>query len=112
MGIGVVVPGVSSTVLLIFMGIYNTYLLAVSTVDISILFPMGIGLLLGGYVFLKITKYCLDNFHVQTYYTILGFVLGSIPVLSLGIFSNSIDVISVIAFLLGVYIPKILKQSH
>jgi len=81
MSIGVVVPGVSSSVLLMILGVYDIYLFAVSTIDLFVLIQMGIGLLLGGFIFLKLIKYCLENFHIQTYYSIIGFVLGSIPII-------------------------------
>lgn len=56
MSAGVIIPGVSSTVLLMILGTYETYLTAVSVVDLSILIPMGIGLILGGLLFLKLTR--------------------------------------------------------
>ncbi len=110
MSIGVVVPGISSTVLLMLLGIYDVYLLAVSNVNLYILIPMGIGVLLGGYIFLKITKYFLDNFHTQTYYAILGFILGSIPVLYSGLGFNFSSIISVILFMIGFYISINLEK--
>ncbi len=103
MSIGIVVPGISSTVILMILGIYDIYLLAVSTLNFYILIPIGIGLLIGGYIFLKITKYCLDHFHTKTYYAILGFVLGSIPVLYPGFSFNFNGVVSIILFLIGLY---------
>lgn len=81
MSIGVVVPGVSSSVLLMILGVYNTYLFAVASLDFSVLIPMGIGVMIGGIIFLKFTKYCLDTFPSQTYYCIIGFVLGSVLIL-------------------------------
>lgn len=110
MSIGVVVPGVSSTVLLMLLGVYDIYLLAVSTLDIYILIPMGIGLIIGGFIFLKITKYCLDNFHTQTYYSILGFVLGAIFVLFPGLDFNFSSIISIIILLISLYISTNLEK--
>lgn len=102
--------GISSTVLLMLLGIYDVYLLAVSSVNIYILIPMGIGVLLGGYIFLKIIKYFLDNFHAQTYYAILGFILGSIPVLYSGLEFNFSSIISIILLILGIYISIHLEK--
>lgn len=99
MSIGVVVPGVSSTVLLMIMGVYDMYLLAISTVNLYILIPMGIGLILGGYVFLNIIRYSLTNFYTQTYYAILGFVLGSVFILYPGITLNLQGIISILLLL-------------
>jgi len=61
--------------------VYPTYLLAVSTLNISILFPFAIGLILGGFIFMKLIKICFDKFHTITYYTIIGFSIGSLAIL-------------------------------
>lgn len=81
MSIGVVVPGVSSSVLLMILGVYDIYLSAVSSINLVILVPMGIGLCIGGIIFLNMTNYCLKRFTSQTYYAIIGFVLGSVLIL-------------------------------
>lgn len=112
MSIGVVVPGISSTVLLMILGVYNIYLMAVSEINLYILLPMGLGLIIGGYIFLKLIKYCLDNFHIQTYYSIIGFVLGSIIILYPGLQFNTSGLISLICFSVGLYVSKISEMSH
>lgn len=81
MSIGIVVPGVSSTVLLMILNTYEVYLDAVSTVNFSVLIPMGIGVICGGILFLKITELLMKKFFSETYYTIIGFVLGSLLIL-------------------------------
>ena len=42
MSAGVVIPGVSSSVILMTLGVYTTYLSAVANIDLSILFSMGL----------------------------------------------------------------------
>lgn len=81
MSIGIVVPGVSSTIILMLLGVYSTYLTSVSSLYLPILIPIAIGLAIGSLFFMKITKYCLDNFYAETFYTIVGFTLGSILVI-------------------------------
>lgn len=81
MSIGVVVPGVSSTIILILLGVYSAYLTSVSNVYFPILVPMGIGLIIGSLIFMKITKILLNKFYAQTFYTIIGFTIGSIFVI-------------------------------
>lgn len=61
--------------------IYPIYLSAVSTVNISFLFPIIVGLILGSFTFMKLIKICFDNFYTKTYYTIIGFSLGSLVIL-------------------------------
>lgn len=81
MSIGVIVPGVSSTIILMLLGVYSTYLTSVASLYFPILIPMGIGLILGSLFFMKVTKFCLNNFYAQTFYTIIGFTLGSVLVI-------------------------------
>lgn len=81
MSIGVVVPGVSSTIILMLLGVYSAYLTSVSNLYFPILVPIGIGLIIGAFIFMKLTKYCLNHYYSQTFYTIIGFTLGSILVI-------------------------------
>ena len=81
MSIGIVVPGVSSSVILMSLGVYTTYLNAIATVDFYILFPLGIGIFIGSLIFLKFIQFLLYNYYSQTFYAIIGFVLGSVIVI-------------------------------
>lgn len=91
MSIGIVIPGVSSTILLMLLGIYPIYLSSVSNLYLPILIPIFIGALLGCFFFMKLTKFLLDHFYVPTFYTIIGFTIGSIFVL-LPPFSSLLDI--------------------
>lgn len=92
------------------MGIYDIYLVSISMLDFYVLIPMGIGLVLGGYVFLNISKYCLTNFPTQTYYAILGFVLGSIFVLYPGFSFDLQGIICIILLLVGTFVSIKLEK--
>ncbi len=89
---GIVVPGVSSTIILMLLGIYSIYLTSVSNLYLPVLLPLSIGVILGSLCFMKLTKYLLEHFYTPTFYSIIGFTVGSIFVL-LPSFSSSIDII-------------------
>ena len=111
MSIGFVVPGVSSTIILMLLGIYPIYLSSISSLYFPILFPILIGLLLGGFIFMKFTRFLLDNFYSQTFYSIIGFTLGSIFVLMPQI-SMSIDrIIFILCVILGFLIINIINKK-
>ena len=78
---GIVVPGVSSTIILMLLGIYKVYLASVSSVYLPILIPLGIGVIMGGFCFMKVTKFLLEKFYAPTFYGIIGFTIGSTLVL-------------------------------
>ena len=50
------------------------------------------GVILGGFCFMKLTKFLLERFYAPTFYAIIGFTVGSIFVL-LPTFSSIIDVV-------------------
>ena len=81
MSAGVVIPGVSSSIILMILGVYTTYLSAIASVNLNILFPMGIGLLIGSILFLRLIQFLFSKYYSQTFYGIIGFVLGSVLVL-------------------------------
>jgi len=92
MSVGIVVPGVSSTIILMLLGIYSIYLSSVSSLYLPVLIPIGIGVIFGGFCFMKLTKFLLVRFYAPTFYSILGFTVGSIFVL-LPSFSCLFDII-------------------
>lgn len=81
MSVGIVVPGVSSTIILMLLGIYSLYLSSTSTLYLPVLIPMAIGVIIGSLIFMKIIKYLLDKLYTQTMFSIIGFTLGSVFVL-------------------------------
>lgn len=85
--VGKVIPGISSSFLLIIIGMYE-YVLSVMAHPITVglrelnkLFPFLIGLSFGVVILLKIINYLLKNHFGSVYSIIIGFVLGSIPAL-------------------------------
>lgn len=101
MSAGIVIPGVSSTVILMLFGVYEIYLNAVSCLNIGVLIPIAIGVLIGGFVFLKVINFFLKRFPQYTYYAITGFTLGSIFVLFPGFSFDINGIISIILFLIS-----------
>ena len=110
MSIGVIVPGVSSTVILMLIGVYNSYISSISSLHFPILIPLGIGLILGSIIFMKITNFLLENFYIQTFYTIIGFTLGSIFVLFPNIQFDLNGLICIICISIGCLIINLFKD--
>lgn len=101
MSAGVIIPGVSSTLILMLLGIYEVYLDSVSSIYLPFLFPLCIGLFIGSIFFMKITKSLLDKFYPQTFFTIIGFTLGSVLILYPGFTFDLTGIISILSLLLG-----------
>lgn len=78
--------------------------------NLSILLPMGIGLVLGCFVFLVIIKLLLKHFYMETYYCIIGFTLGSVLVLYHPISFDFTGFISILLFPVGFRIAGKLEK--
>ena len=71
---------------------------------------MGIGLAIGCIVFLLVIKLLLKHFYMQTYYSIIGFTLGSIMVLYTPISFDLAGFISVLLLVSGFLIANKLES--
>ncbi len=112
MSLGIVVPGVSSTIILMLLGIYPLYLQSVANLYFPVLIPLGIGLLIGSIVVMKITKKLLDTHYGKTFYCIIGFSIGSIFILLPTISNANEFIISFLCFVLGNLIVKNLQMKE
>lgn len=107
-----VIPGVSGSLILLALGYYNSitaaitdFLSALKGMEISILlekfavlFPFGIGVLLGIFFVAKLIEWLLAKHGKITYYGILGLVVASpIPVFLNGLAAGPVGVGAVIA---------------
>lgn len=111
--VGKVIPGVSGSFLLIIIGMYE-YVLLVMAHPITIglrqlnkLIPFIIGLAVGVVIFLKLINHLLKNHYGLTYSIIIGFVLGSIPVLIPSTYFSLTEVIILLmSFILSYKLTK------
>ena len=84
-GIGGVAPGLSGSVLLVILGMYEKMVHALGTLfrdfkkNILLLLPLLAGMGVGVLLFSKAVDYLLESFAFQTRYAFLGLILGTIP---------------------------------
>lgn len=110
MSIGIVVPGVSNTIILMLLGVYSIYLSSIAKLYFPVLIPMVIGVILGSILFMKIIKYLLDKFYTQTMFSIIGFTLGSVFVLLPKIESIIEIMICIVCSIFGYYCMRIINK--
>lgn len=77
-GFGTIVPGVSSSFILMYIGAYEMLLDAIVSINLMVIIPVGVGFGLSILLFAKIINFLFKKVYGYTYYTILGFVMGSI----------------------------------
>lgn len=86
-GIANIIPGVSGGTMAVILNVYDKLINAISTfyknfaASMKILVPIGIGALLGIFLFSAVINYCLENFNVATNMIFIGLVVGSIPLI-------------------------------
>lgn len=90
---------------------YPTYLASIATLQFSVLIPMGIGLVIGCAFFLVVIKLLLKLFYMPTYYSIIGFTLGSVLVLYHPIYFNFAGFVSIILFVIGFKVAGKLEKN-
>ena len=88
---GKIIPGISGSFLLMIIGMYEYVLNIIASFfdltlpEIVALFPFFLGLFVGGVILIKWIERLLKMHFHGTYSAILGFVIGSIPVLYPGL---------------------------
>lgn len=93
------------------LGVYSTYLSAVSVVNMSVLFPMMLGAGIGSIIFMKIIQKLLNKYRPQTIFGIIGFSLGSVFILYPGYSFNLESIVSIVILILGFIIGKSTKEG-
>ncbi len=76
-----IIPGISGSFVLLLLGLYTTILTAISDLNILILVPVALGCAIGILVCAKIIEMLFAKAPCQTYLGILGFMLGSVPII-------------------------------
>jgi putative membrane protein len=111
--LALILPGISTSHMLLVMGMYETLLKAITTMDIVYIGVLGISTVIGVFLITKPIEWTMNTYTKQTYFVIIGFVLGStaeifsdkilpaIPVNADSIWWISSILISMITFTLG-----------
>jgi putative membrane protein len=75
--LALVLPGISTSHMLLVLGMYDAMLLAITKFDIVYIGILGISTLIGIFLITKPIEWTMNRFPHQTYCMIIGFVLGS-----------------------------------
>ena len=84
-GIGGIAPGLSGSVMLLILGLYEKIVNIIGSFfkniknNIIFLIPIGLGMVTGVVLFSKIVDFMLENYEFHTRYLFLGLVLGTVP---------------------------------
>ncbi|MGI6704978.1 MAG: DUF368 domain-containing protein [Clostridia bacterium] len=111
LAVGTIVPGMSTSFILMYLGTYEAILRAISKLDIPVLFPMGIGFLLGALAIIKLVAYLFSRHQGYAYYGVLGLLIGSIILVFPGIQVNIVSLLNVLLFICGYGLSYLLEKK-
>ncbi len=100
-GLSFIVPGFSSSTLLLFFGIYETMSRGISELNLSVVVPLGIAMIVVLLLLSKVMRLVFDRFHSISSHCIMGFVLATtLMILSKDSILQSLSVSNAIIYLL------------
>ncbi|MCW8196727.1 DUF368 domain-containing protein [Proteobacteria bacterium 005FR1] len=76
-----ILPGISGSFILLLMGLYSTFLQAISGFDVIKLASFGVGCVLGLLAFSHVLSWLLRHYHGPTLATLTGFLIGSLQMI-------------------------------
>ncbi|HNR02255.1 MAG TPA: DUF368 domain-containing protein [Anaerolineaceae bacterium] len=76
-GLGVVVPGMSPSNFLIYLGLYQPMANGIKNLDLGVIIPLALGLILCVFLFAKLVSWLFNKAYTLMYHLILGIVIGS-----------------------------------
>jgi putative membrane protein len=110
--VALILPGISTSFMLLVLGLYDITLKAINNVELNYLIPIVLGAGFGVIATTKILENLLNNKPRPTYMLILGFVIGSIIEVFPGIPVGFDILISLLAFLLGLVIIVFMSKKY
>lgn len=103
-GIGTIVPGISASFVLMYIGAYQIVLEGIANIDLAVLVPVGTGFVLSIVLFAKLISLLFKRIYGYTFYAVLGFVLGSVIAIFPGFAFNAEYLIGIFVFAAGFYL--------
>ena len=113
--IGTVVPGISSTALLMTVGTYKIIISSLASLsNIKVIIPFGIGTIIGLLLVIKIMDYLFKKYHHKIYAIILGLLLSTIVIMIINTFKYYTSLLNIflgiILMIIGIFISNIFEK--
>lgn len=99
--VGTIIPGISSSFMLMYLGAYEGLLAAITSFDIKILVLLGIGSVVTGLLIIRLVEVLFRRFHGFAYYTVIGFLLGSMVMVFPGLRNGGALAVDISLFLVS-----------
>lgn len=110
--VALILPGISTSFLLLTLGLLEPTLAAIRTINIAYLAPLVVGVLFGVLATTKVLESLMNNKPRPTYLMIIGFVLASLVEVVPGV-PHGIDIITSIAtFVVGFFLIRFISKRY
>jgi putative membrane protein len=76
-GLGLVVPGMSPSNFLLYLGLYQPMANGIKSLDLGVILPLILGVVLVIFLFARVVSWLFRKQHTLMYHTIIGIVIGS-----------------------------------
>lgn len=111
--ISLILPGISVSYMLMVLGLYESTMVAIGTVDIMSILPLVIGCVAGIILTTKLLEMCMKRYPFATYLVILGFILGSVAEVYPGLPKAGIELaLSIFLFIIGFVCIYLLSRKE
>jgi len=102
MGLGLIVPGMSPSNFLIYLGLYQPMASGIRQLDLGVIIPLALGVIICVAIFAKLINWLFNKAYAFMYHFILGVVVGStIAIIPRGVTGWTILVCAIL-FVVGV----------
>ncbi|ERK29336.1 DUF368 domain-containing protein [Clostridium intestinale] len=109
--VALILPGISTSFMLLTLGLYSITLEAINTFNLAYLVPIGIGAIIGTLSTTKVIENLLEKYPSKTYLLILGFVIGSLLEVFPGIPEGFDIIYCIITFTVGFAVIKYMSRD-
>lgn len=113
-GLSFIVPGFSSSTLLLFFGIYEPMSAGISRLDLGVLIPLGLSMLSTLLLLSNLMKWIFANHHAIISHCIMGFVIGTtlmiLPSFNTSFASIAIYLVSIVGGAVASYFFNVLCE--
>lgn len=108
-GVSLIVPGFSSSSILIYLGLYEPMTSGIDALDMAVLVPMGLGIVVIALLLARLVNMLYKNYYAITSRVVLGFVIASSLKVVPSSFKGATDlIISLICFAVGFAVARIM----
>ena len=101
-GLGLVVPGMSPSNFLLYLGLYQPMANGIKSLDLSVILPLILGVVLVIFLFARLVSWLFRKHHALMYHIIIGIVIGSTAaIIPSGVKGIGVVLACVLLFLAG-----------